>query len=154
MRYPFKRVITDIGNYFFIRRTIKNNMGSIEWDKFKLRVDWVGRIYTVINLPEEVANHNPQIQQGYVLSRLRDYDSLFMQLGISSEVFPELRKIETLPSFLLILSPDRDYLRLWPFLKFLFRCGLYFIILKIFYLIAQANQEHLQPIFDYLSKLF
>jgi hypothetical protein len=54
MNYPFKRVVTDIKNYFFIRKTIKKNIGTIEWEKFKLRVDWIGRIYTVVNLPPEV----------------------------------------------------------------------------------------------------
>ena len=70
MKYPFKRVIIDIGNYFFVRRTIKNNMNSIEWNKFKLRADWIGRIYTVVNLPPEVI-YSPdtpeEIRPAYVI---------------------------------------------------------------------------------------
>jgi len=37
------------------------------------RVDWVGRIYTVINLPEEVVSA-PISQEGYVLMKLREHD--------------------------------------------------------------------------------
>ena len=48
MNYPFKRVVIDINNYFYIRRTIKKNQNTVEWQKFKLRVDWIGRIYTCL----------------------------------------------------------------------------------------------------------
>jgi len=51
------------------------------------RVDWIGRIYTVINLPEEVITAAPQIQEGYVLMKLRDYDRIFLQLGLAGGYF-------------------------------------------------------------------
>ena len=48
-------VIKDIKNYIFLRKIIKNEMmDSPLWVKNNLRVDWIGRIYTVINLPPEV----------------------------------------------------------------------------------------------------
>ena len=54
------------------------------------RVDWIGRIYTVINLPEEVITAAPQIQEGYVLMKLRDYDKIFLNLGLASDIYPEM----------------------------------------------------------------
>ena len=71
------------------------------------RVDWVGRIYTVINLPEEVAN-TPVSQEGYVLMQLREHDKLFLELGIADYVSPEFEPIPDSDSFLLVLSPDRE----------------------------------------------
>ena len=37
----------------------KDQLGSMGF-----RVDWIGRIYTVINLPEEVVTAAPKIQEG------------------------------------------------------------------------------------------
>ena len=41
-------------------------------------VDWVGRMYTVINLPQEVIDQ-PVSEEGYVLMKLREYDKFFMK---------------------------------------------------------------------------
>ena len=97
MKYPFKRVITDIGNYFFVRRTIKNNMNSIEWNKFKLRVDWIGRIYTVVNLPPEVI-YSPdtpeEIRPAYVIEESKPLNEYLTRLGLSEVILPEIFFIE------------------------------------------------------------
>lgn len=122
-----------------VKKVAKENEELLNENGF--RVDWIGRIYTVINLPEEVENHNPQIQQGYVLMQLRQYDEIFLRLGISDYVVPELQRINGSPSFLLVLSPDRDYIKFWPFIGFLFRTSLYLLVLRIIYLIGRANWD-------------
>ena len=53
------------------------------------RVDWVGRMYTVINLPQEVIDQ-PFSEEGYVLMKLREYDKFFFDMGISDYVAPEM----------------------------------------------------------------
>jgi len=116
------------------------------------RVDWVGRIYTVINLPEEVATA-PISQEGYVLMKLREHDQFLLQLGIADYVSPEFSKIEGTDSFLLVLSADRDYFRLWPFLISMTKTiGLIFI-LRIFYLIFTHNQEKITELWNKLMIL-
>jgi hypothetical protein len=134
-----------------VKKVAKENEELLNENGF--RVDWIGRIYTVINLPEEVANHNPQIQQGYVLMQLRQYDEIFLKLGISDYVVPELQRIEGNPSFLLILSPDRDYIKLWPFIGFLFRTSLYLLALRIIYLIGRANWDSIIQAWTWLIGL-
>jgi hypothetical protein len=134
-----------------VKKVAKENEELLNENGF--RVDWIGRIYTVINLPEEVANHNPQIQQGYVLMQLRQYDEIFLRLGISDYVVPELQRIEGNPSFLLILSPDRDYIKLWPFIGFLFRTSLYLLALRIIYLIGRANWDSIIQAWTWLIGL-
>jgi hypothetical protein len=122
-----------------VRKAAKEHEAYLNENGF--RVDWIGRIYTVINLPEEVATHNPQIQQGYVLMQLRDYDRLFLQIGISDYIVPELERIKDAPAFLLILSPDREYASFRPFVYFLFRLGLYWLGLRIIYILFKNNWE-------------
>jgi len=128
MKYPFKRVITDIGNYFFVRRTIKNNMNSIEWNKFKLRADWIGRIYTVVNLPPEVI-YSPdtpeEIRPAYVIEESRPLNEYLTKLGLSEVILPEITPIPKSISYLITYTPSFQRLSLrWIF----YRIGLILVI--------------------------
>lgn len=116
------------------------------------RVDWVGRIYTVINLPEEVATA-PISQEGYVLMKLREHDQFLLKLGIADYVSPEFEKIEGTDSFLLVLSADREYFKLWPFLVSMAKTvGLLFTI-RILYLLFSHNQEKITELWKELMIL-
>lgn len=133
MKYPFKRVITDIRNYFFVRKTIKNNMGSIEWDKFKLRVDWVGRIYTVINLPPEVI-YSPdtpeEIRPAYVIEESRPLNEYLTNLGLSEVILPEITPIPKSVSYLITYTPSFQRLSFrWIF----YRIGLILLVTYLQY---------------------
>jgi hypothetical protein len=121
MKYPFKRVIIDIGNYFFVRRTIKNNMNSIEWNKFKLRVDWIGRIYTVVNLPPEVI-YSPdtpeEIRPAYVIEESKPLNEYLTGLGLSEVILPEITPIPKSISYLITYTPSFQRLSLrWIFYR-------------------------------------
>lgn len=96
------------------------------------RVDWVGRIYTVINLPEEVINQ-PISREGYVLMKLREYDSLFLNMGIADAIAPEIVELIDADAYLLILSPDRDFIKLRSILWFTFKITLLFFASRIIY---------------------
>tara|TARA_R100000544_G_scaffold36296_1_gene24368 strand:- start:773 stop:1225 length:453 start_codon:yes stop_codon:yes gene_type:complete len=101
------------------------------------RVDWIGRIYTVINLPEEVVSA-PISQEGFVLMKLREHDKFLMELGIADYVSPEFNRIEGTDSFLLVLSADREYAKLWPLIISLVKTlGLLFL-LRIIYLLFKS----------------
>lgn len=96
------------------------------------RVDWVGRIYTVINLPEEVINQ-PISREGYVLMKLREYDKLFLNMGIADAIAPEIIELSNADSYLLILSPDRDYIKIVPFAWFLIKTSVLILGIRIVY---------------------
>ncbi len=108
MNYPFKRVINDNRNYFFIRKTIKKNINTIEWEKYKLRVDWIGRIYTVVNLPPEVI-YSPdspeEIRPAYVLEESRPINEYLTRLNLQEIIMPELTPISNSISYLIIYRP-------------------------------------------------
>jgi hypothetical protein len=108
MNYPFKRVITDINNYFFIKKTIKKNKGTIEWEKFKLRVDWIGRIYTVVNLPPEVI-YSPdspdEIRPAYVLEESRPLNEYLTRLNLQEVIIPKISPIDSSISYLIVYTP-------------------------------------------------
>lgn len=74
-----------------------------------LRVDYLGRIYTVINLPEEVLGQQELLQQSYVLSQLSPITNILLKYGLADSSFPEIVKVEGSASYLVILFPERDY---------------------------------------------
>lgn len=133
-----------------IRKVAKSEEITLREKGF--RVDWVGRIYTVINLPEEVATA-PISQEGYVLMKLREHDKFLLELGIADYVSPEFNKINDTDSFLLVLSADREYFKLWPFLKSMTKTFGLIFILRIIYLLFSHNQEKITELWNKLMIL-
>lgn len=81
-----------------------------------LRVDNLGRIYTVINLKEELLTQPELMQQSYVLGQLGPLTNILMKYGMADSSFPEIQKIEGSNSYLIILWPERDYVELGEFI--------------------------------------
>ena len=132
-----------------VRRVAKRNQETL--DEFDLRVDWIGRIYTVINLPEEVATQ-PYSQQPYVLGQLRKYDEVLLRLQLSDVLFPEFEKIPGEDAYILILTAEREYLSL---LRFLLNLGLWILIffvakIAINYALINFNFDLIGEIKKYL----
>lgn len=149
MNYPFKKVIIDIRNYFFLRSVIKKNKGTIEWEKFKLRADWIGRIYTVINLPPEII-YSPdspeEIRPAYILEESRPLNEYLTKLNLQEIVLPSINPIEGSISYLMVYSP---YFRRLSFKWVLTR-----IFLVLVFIWAQFKFGILEWIFSLLGKAY
>lgn len=125
---------------------------SIEADLEKdgLRVDWLGRIYTVINLKEELLTQPELMQQSYVLGQLGPLTNVLMKYGMADTSFPEIEKIKDSSSYLVILWPERDYLE-WPsFLVNLFVTALIAVIIGV--AIRYVPMEWVTSTIQYFSK--
>jgi hypothetical protein len=107
------KLIEEIRIWMLSRRVTRSN--EEELLEFGLRVDWIGRLYTVVNLPEEVASQ-PYSQQPYVLSQLRKYDEVLLKLQLSDVLYPEFEKIPGEEAYLLVLTPEVEYLNTWRFI--------------------------------------
>lgn len=116
------------------------------------RVDWVGRIYTVINLPEEVITQ-PISREGYVLMKLREYDSLFLNMGIADYISPEIVELIDGDAYLLVLSPDRDYIKLTPFLWFTVKSIALVFVLRIIWRIIENYWDSISSGISWLVNL-
>ena len=77
-----------------------------------LRVDWIGRIYTVFNLPDEVIE-TPNTREPYLSAQLKTIDDVLLQLNLSDIVYPQFTQIEGTNSYLLVLYPEIEYAT-WP----------------------------------------
>jgi hypothetical protein len=82
---------------------------TTELEANNLRVDWLGRIYTVINLKEELLQQPELMQQSFVLSELKPITQFLMKYGLADSSFPEIQKIEGSQSYLVVLYPETDH---------------------------------------------
>ena len=87
-----------------------------ELEEQGLRIDWLGRVYTVVNLKEEYRNQPDLIQQSVVFQELKPTSDILMKYGLSDYAYPEIQKIDDSFSFLIILYPETDYFNFWRFL--------------------------------------
>jgi hypothetical protein len=100
----------------------------------ELRVDWLGRIYGVVNLPEEVRSASLDVQQAYVLQQITKYGECMLKIGLADVVYPQIQKVKNSSSFLIVLWPVFDDLALLPILgniiKTTFVAFIIFILIK------------------------
>jgi hypothetical protein len=136
------------------RRFSKVSKSSREkLEEYNLRVDWLGRIYTVVNLPEEVANGNEYMHEAWVLQNLGPFNKALEEVGLAGYAFPEMSRIEEpgTAAYLLVLYPEASTISITRFLFNIFIWIGGFIVLKILYRILEMYVDFGQ-IGEFLSK--
>jgi hypothetical protein len=136
----FKELYEEIKIWNRIRKIAIENREVLEKSNF--RVDWIGRIYTVINLPDEMMDR-PDLHEGWVFSQLRDYDSLFMDVGLADYIFPEITGIPDRGAFLLVLTGPKDFIDGWKFVWNLIKLGILGVLARIFYVLIRDNWDYI-----------
>lgn len=81
-----------------------------------MRVDWLGRIYTVINMPEEVINNQELVQQGWVIGQLKPFNDVLMSIGLADFAYPEISRVPSSNSYLIVMYPEIEALNPWRML--------------------------------------
>lgn len=98
-----------------------------ELEKENLRIDWIGRVYTIITLKDEFVKQPEMVQQSYVFQQLKPLSDILLKHGLSNEAYPEIRKVSP-DSFLIVLYPENEYLTIIDILKNTVFTGLLIII--------------------------
>ncbi len=87
----------------------KESLDSPEWSKLKLRKDWFGRIYTVVNLPPEVTK-SPDFPRyarpSFVFDQMRPINDYLTRHSLQELISPLLNPISGTDeeSFLIVYS--------------------------------------------------
>jgi len=102
-------------------------------EEHTLRVDWIGRIYGVVNLPEEVQTAAGEVQQAYVLQQITKYGDVMVKIGLADVVYPEIERVPGSTSYLVVLWPVFEDFNLWKILGNIIRTsvigfGLYLLV--------------------------
>ena len=114
----------------------KESQDSPEWSRLRLRKDWFGRIYTVVNLPPEVTK-SPEFPKyarpSFVFDQIRPINDYLTKLSLQELVSPLLNPVEGTDeeSFLVIYTfMFRQISWLWILRFFIEVFGIYLIISK------------------------
>tara|TARA_R110000803_G_scaffold163330_1_gene226947 strand:+ start:71 stop:493 length:423 start_codon:yes stop_codon:yes gene_type:complete len=92
--------------------------------KENIRVDWIGRIYTVITVTEELVKQPDLMQQSWVFQQLGPINTILLKHGLSNDAFPEITKIGP-TSYLVVLYPENDHFNIYAYIRnLLFLVGL------------------------------
>jgi hypothetical protein len=122
----------EIRIWWIFRRTAVNNTKMLN-KEHTLRVDWIGRIYGVVNLPEEVQTAASEVQQAYVLQQITKYGDVMLKIGLADVVYPEIERVPGSSSYLVVLWPVFEDFNIWKILGNIIRTsiigiGLYFLV--------------------------
>jgi hypothetical protein len=101
----------DFEIWYKYAKVTKSNRAKLEENN--LRVDWLGRVYTVVNIPDDLQNY-PNIEM-WVMQQLGPFNNILIELGIADYSFPEVSKIEEqgVNAYLVVMYPELNYIDPW-----------------------------------------
>lgn len=106
----------EVRNWFFIRKTIKQQKKTQSWEDFGLRNGYVGQIFTVINLRKEDMGEEEMVQRMKVIQKMEPMNRYIESLGLSEIVYPEIVKLPESRSWLVVYWPLWQHFSLWRFI--------------------------------------
>ena len=106
-------LVSEIRIWWIFRSTSRQEANVKKLNDQDLRVDWLGRIYGVINMPEEVVTAAPQVQQAYVLQQINKWGPVTTEMGLSDVIYPEIERITGTNAYLVVMWPQYDAFGLW-----------------------------------------
>jgi len=109
----WSELVSEIRIWWIFRSAARNKENLEKIHQADLRVDWLGRIYGVVNMPEEVVTAAPQVQQAYVLQQINKWGPLTLEMGLADIIYPEINRIPGTPAYLVVMWPQYDALGLW-----------------------------------------
>ena len=121
--------------------------------KYELRTDRIGRVYTVVNIPEELWPYEKQnMVWPWMLEQIRELDDLLMGLRLNDVLYPEVKNIEGSPAYLVVLTPSTDSLSIWKFLRWIL--NLAFVCFFSYVINALTHKFTGTSIIDFILSLF
>lgn len=96
----------EIVNYFFIRKTIRQQQNTPDWARFNLRVDWISRIYTVISLNEDFVSKVSSLEiTQEIIDQMQPINNYLTILNLQEIIYPVITRIKDTNSWLIVYNP-------------------------------------------------
>lgn len=123
-----KKIIKEWKVWRTVKHVVKQHINVFYALNFD--VDWFGRLYTIINIPDEIVEMPEKTRQdimlknmmidNYIKDGLTDVTQLLNDLRLSDLiVYPDkYERFENTDSILLVLSPERRYTKIWKVLLY------------------------------------
>lgn len=136
----------EIRIWYIFRKTAIENTKLLN-EQHSLRVDWIGRIYGIINLPEEVQTAASEIQQAYVLQQITKFGEVMAKIGLADVVYPEIEKVPNSTSYLIVLWPVFEDFNIWRILGNLIKTSTLVFLVYVAVKAILNNWEQLSNFF-------
>lgn len=150
VRDVFFGVLNDIKNYLVILWIIKKHKNTEEWKRLNLRVDWIGRVYTVVNIKKEDYNDIEEIKMIRFVEAIEPISDYLMLVNLSEILAPVRVDIPGTYSILLKLVPRMVYLNVRNIFSFLLKLG--FVGLVLYIISLYVNFAYFYDLFiEYLK---
>ena len=129
------KIWRDIINYIFLLRQIKKESKTKAWQRFNLKIGYIGQVWCVINLKGQDMGETVEIQQAYVMERLKpimEYLTTIRDnknMGIEELLYaPTVGKIDGTYGWLVIFWPRWHYITRRLILKWVIALTSLFLI--------------------------
>ena len=142
---------SEIRIWWIFRKAARQNTTKL--NENDLRVDWLGRIYGVVNMPEEVVGAAPQVQQAYVLQQINKWGPLTTEMGLADIIYPEINRIPGTAAYLVVMWPQYDALGLWYILGNIIKSAVVGFGLFLLARVIWVNFHHVTELFKRLLDL-
>lgn len=149
----WSELISEIRIWWIFRSAAKEKNNTKKLNEQDLRVDWLGRIYGVVNMPEEVLGAAPQVQQAYVLQQINKWGPVTTEMGLSDIIYPEINRIPGTSAYLVVMWPQYDSLSFWAILGNTFKSAFVGALLYLLGRIIWSNFHHIIELFNKLLGL-
>jgi len=119
LRYNLIAAYYEITNWFFVKKIIRKNKNTVDWNKHNLRADWIGRIYTVLNptSPSDDGDTDEVLRIKYA-EKMKPINLYLDKLGLSESVYPAYESPKENPKALLIVySPLFNIITTWKIIN-------------------------------------
>ena len=146
-------LVSEIRIWWIFRSTARQKENIEKLNETDLRVDWLGRIYGVINMPEEVVGAAPQVQQAYVLQQINKWGPLTTEMGLADIIYPEISRIPGTSAYLVVMWPQYDSLGVWYILGNLIKTAVVGFVLFLLGRLVWVNFHYVTELFNKLLGL-
>jgi hypothetical protein len=149
----WSELAAEIRIWWIFRATARNKENTEKINAADLRVDWLGRIYGVVNMPEEVVTAAEQVQQAYILQQINKWGPLTLEMGLADIIYPEINRIPGTPAYLVVMWPQYDALGLWYIIGNLIKSTIVGFGLFLLGRVIWVNFHHVTELFNKLLGL-
>ena len=157
--FDWPRALYEDLKHWYIMRKLCNEEGfqqMIKKNKPEIRFDNIYRLYTVINIPEELYKKELSgARETFLIDELRKIEEFTLRLGISEILYPEYNIITDIPdsyAYLLTLETDKDSFSFWKGISWLIKIALWATIILAINAIVLSTTGN--TIFGWIGSLF
>lgn len=108
-----KKLFFDIKAFLILRKEVRKNRNSLDWQKYNLRYDRLYRIYTVINPAEAAKGDDEAMINMKAVDRVAPINKYIASMGLAEIVSLSMEKVPDSDSYLVVYHQIYNWISPW-----------------------------------------